>query len=154
LIHLIQDAAAPAHTRNDIHLGLITGNTFGFTFLNKDRFHKWAQVKGVGAINLAASQPFDSSILNQTYNGLLPVAGIIDTTTDGQGLPSEATNIGIAEFSNANFFSDDTILKDYNYPSITQMALSQEPGPDGVISEKKLWARPDRLSRSGFYATN
>jgi hypothetical protein len=132
LIHLVQDAATPAHTRNDIHLGLISGNTFGFSFLNVDRFHQWAKVKGEPAINSSASQPFDSSILNQTYNGLVPIAGIIDTTTTaGPATPSDATNIGIAEYSNANFFSDDTILRDYAYPNITQMELSQEAGPDG-----------------------
>jgi hypothetical protein len=132
LIHLVQDAATPAHTRNDWHLGLTIGNSV-FPFLNVDRFHQWAKVPGVGAINTAASQPFDPSILHQTYDGLVPIAGIVDTTTmAGPAAPSAATNIGIAEYSNANFFSDDTILTDYTFPSITQMALSQEPGPDGI----------------------
>jgi hypothetical protein len=131
LIHLVQDAATPAHSRNDWHLGLTTGNSV-FPFLNVDRFHEWARFPGAAAINAAASQPFDLSILNQTYNGLVPIAGIIDTTTAaGPAMPTDATNIGIAEYSNANFFSDDTILTGYSYPNTMQMQLSQEPGPDG-----------------------
>lgn len=132
LIHLVQDAATPAHTRNDWHLGLTTGNPM-FPFLNVDKFHSWAQEKGANAINAAASLPFDSSILNQNYNGLVAIAGIIDATTAaGQGIPSDATNIGIAEFSNWNFFSDDTILMGYPYPNATQLNLTLEPGPYGT----------------------
>jgi hypothetical protein len=124
LIHLVQDAATPAHTRNDWHLGFTTGNEL-FAFLNVDRFHQWAKTQGRPAINAAASRPFDPSILNQTYDGLMPIAGIIDTTTTaGPAIPSDATNIGIAEYSNANFFSDDTILKDYAYPNATQLDLT------------------------------
>ena len=139
LIHLVQDAATPAHTRNDWHIGLTTGRS-AFPALNVDRFHQWAR-KDVGeaAINGATSQPFDPSILTQNYDGLVPIAGIIDTTTTaGQGIPSNATNIGIAEFSNANFFSDDTILQDYTFPNISQMDISQEPGPDGVETRSYL----------------
>jgi hypothetical protein len=131
LIHLVQDAATPAHTRNDAHLGLTTGNKL-FPFLNVDRFHQWAKEKGGGAINSAGSVPFAPSILNQSYSNLVPIAGIIDTTTAaGPATPSEGTNIGIAEFSNANFFSDDTILKEYAYPNTTQLDLTEEAGPDG-----------------------
>jgi hypothetical protein len=131
LIHLVQDAATPAHTRNDWHLGRTTDNSV-FPFLNVDRFHQWAKARGEPGINSAGNQPFDSSILNQTYNGLVPIAGIIDTTTTaGPATPSDATNIGIAEYSNANFFSDDTILKDYAYPNAAQVDLTEEPGPDG-----------------------
>lgn len=111
LIHHVQDAATPAHTRNDAHIGFFIGNGYGFPVGYPDRFHHWANT--VGASQIAGNLPFDSSILNQTYNGLVPIAGIIDTTTTaGPTTPSAATNIGIAEYSNANFFSDDTILKD------------------------------------------
>ena len=97
-----------------------------------DRFHQWAKLQGENAINLAGSFPFDPAILNQTYNGLVPIAGILDTTTTaGPATPSAATNIGIAEYSKRKLFSDDTILKDYAYPNITQMELTQEAGPDG-----------------------
>ena len=132
LIHLVQDAGVPSHTRNDTHIGFFIGNGYGLPVGNPDRFHHWALLRGGPAIDSAASQPFDPSILNQTYNGLVPIAGIIDTTTAaGSATPSNAPNIGIAEYSNANFFSDDTILKGYAYPNTTQMALTHEPGPDG-----------------------
>ena len=151
LIHLVQDAAMPAHTRNDTHIGFFIGNGYGLPVVNRDKFHHWALFRGGPAIDSAASQPFDPSILNQTYNGLVPIAGIIDTTTAaGSATPSNAPNIGIAEYSNANFFSDDTILKGYAYPNTTQMALTHEPGPDGtratVLSKKKFWSRSDRIS--------
>ena len=62
----------------------------------------------------------------------MPIAGILDTTTTaGPATPSAAGDLGIAKNLKCKLFSDDTILKDYAYPNITQMELTQEAGPDG-----------------------
>ena len=133
LIHLVQDAAVPGHSRNDTHIGFFVGQGYGFPIGGPDRFHHWARFKGGPAIASAGSQPFNSSILELSQNPLapIPIARIIDATDDDRGMPSGGDDIGIAEFSNGNFFSDDTILKDYSFPNISQLTQSPEPGPNG-----------------------
>jgi hypothetical protein len=124
LIHLIQDAATPSHTRNDTHI------PFLFDF---DRFHQWANRPNILAAIGSQSQPFDPSIFTLPANPLapIPIARIIDTEAyRGSGIPttpSALDNIGIAEFSSGNFFSDDTILTGYTHPAASSMDLAPEP---------------------------
>ncbi len=65
LLHHVQDAAAPSHTRNDWHIPVFTENKF-FPGLKIDRFHSWSRDHGGPAINSAVSLPFDPSLFNQT----------------------------------------------------------------------------------------
>jgi hypothetical protein len=113
LTHLVQDAANPAHSRNDSHL----------TFFDNDGFHTWAEIN-LGLIS--SSLPFDPAILGLPSNPLapIPIARIIDTESFRQtGVPQAGLNIGIAEYSNANFFSDDTIFRDFPFPAATSVEL-------------------------------
>ena len=130
LIHLVQDAAAPSHTRNDSHIGVFVGQGYGFPIGNPDRFHHWANTVGQGQI--ASNQPFDPSILELSPNPLasIPIARIIDATDGDRGAPEAGNNIGIAEYSNGNFFSDDTIFKDYAHPALSSMEKIQAAGPN------------------------
>jgi hypothetical protein len=136
LIHLVQDAATPSHTRNDTHISFDLGlSGYTTTIGDPDRFHQWANrptiVTSIANPNLPA-QTFDSSLLELPQNGLapIPIARIIDTEAyRGSGVPatpSSQDNIGIAEYSNGNFFSDDTILTGYNYPAASSMDLVPE----------------------------
>lgn len=122
LIHLIQDAASPAHTRNDAHLSY---SGIG----DPDSFHTWAELN-LGAILSSSSTQFDPSILALSTNSLapIPIAHIIDTERYRQTrIPEAGTNIGIAEYSNANFFSDDTIFSpDFPFPRISSADLITE----------------------------
>lgn len=65
LIHLVQDAATPSHTRNDLHL---SGKFFGKHFGDTDRFHVWADEDGLDEIEDSSSQRYDPSILNLGQN--------------------------------------------------------------------------------------
>ena len=124
LIHLVQDAASPAHSRNDLHLSYWgIGDT--------DRLHVWGDQAGLAEVNNSGSLRYDSSILNLPPNNFapIPIARIIDTEKLKAGIPSEALDIGIAEYSNANFFSDDTIF-DSNYQAPTDLGLIAEIGPN------------------------
>jgi hypothetical protein len=113
LMHLIQDASVPAHTRNQIH-----------PFFNYEKWLDRIRIIESDIFNKFIISPlsFDPSILNGTPNALakIPIAKIIDTgkyyaskdpnTTTGSG-------IGIAEYTNANFFSEHTIFSEvYPYP--------------------------------------
>lgn len=122
LTHLIQDAANPAHTRNDSHL----------IFIDNDGFHTWAERPENLAL-ISPSLPFDLAILGIASNPLapIPIARIIDTEGYRQtGVPQAGLNIGIAEYSNANFFSDDTIFRDFPFPAAASVELGPpEPEP-------------------------
>lgn len=91
VIHHVQDAASPAHTRNDPHLPP-----------DKDRFHIWGDKEGLGTISSSTVTFFDASILDLPENSLapIPIARIIDTGKYEQDLiPRSTTDIGIAEYS-------------------------------------------------------
>ncbi len=118
LIHLPQDAAVPAHTRNDQHLAY-------------DGFERFAlSVTGTPLFDQLTQNPvrFDPSILNFTQNPLapVPIARIIDATDpeQAQATPSAGTNQGMAEYSNANFLSGDTIFKDFAFPRLESIDLN------------------------------
>jgi len=127
LIHLIQDAASPAHTRNDAHLSY---NNIG----DVDGFHAWAdQPENLARVTGALT--YDPAILKITANPLapLPIARIIDTERYRQsGVPSAGVDIGMAEYSNANFLSDDTTFRGFPFPATTSVELGPpETLPDG-----------------------
>jgi hypothetical protein len=130
LIHHVQDAATPSHSRNDTHIGAFATQGYGFPIGNPDRFHHWANTTGLGQIG--GNLPFAPSILTLSQNSLapVPIARIIDATDGDRGTPQAGNDIGIAEYSNGNFFSDDTIFKDYAYPTVSSMELVQAPGPN------------------------
>lgn len=104
LIHLVQDAAVPAHTRNDPH-----------PFF--EGLEDFVQTAGIGQ---PVALRFAPSILALPPNPLapIPIARIIDTTDPEQAAatPTAGTNVGLAEYSNANFLSGDTIFRDFAFP--------------------------------------
>lgn len=126
LIHLVQDAATPAHTRNDCHP----------IFIDTDRFHTWADAN-TDRILASPSVPFDPSILELAANprAPIPIARIIDTERFRQtAIPPTSVRAGLAEFSHANFFSDDTLFKHFPFPSATTATL----GPPEATGRRKL----------------
>lgn len=116
LMHLVQDMSVPEHTRNDGHYLLCCD------------YEHW--VKGnPGSVNTAASAPiFFNGIINNIasfmdtnkYNGSNP-NDTANLTTGSNG--TRYSNIGLSEFSNANFFSDDSIFTGFTYPSIAGASL-------------------------------
>ncbi len=118
LIHLPQDAAVPAHTRNDQHPFFEGFERFALGITGTALFDQLTQ----------SSIRFDSSILNLPQNPLarIPVARVIDTTDpeQAQSTPSAGTNQGMAEYSNANFLSGDTIFKDFAFPRLESIDLN------------------------------
>jgi len=99
LMHLVADLAQPAHTRNDMH---VLG----------DDLEKFIDAN----LQLVTGfSPFDRSIVQiPTADSIarVPVAHIWDTNRyDGANPPGGAASptFGLAEISNANFFSQETI---------------------------------------------
>ncbi len=120
LMHLIQDASVPLHVRNDIHI-LYNYETWLGDIQNSE------EEEDVRIYNEILSKnpiPFDESILDLTPNPLarIPIAKMLDTDQYSGSNPGiTATRaIGIAEYTNANFFSEDTIFSNrFEYPSRT-----------------------------------
>ncbi len=113
IIHLIQDSAQPAHTRNDPHpldgLGIIKG-------------FEWWTFKNAIELNLYDIPPdFPTVSLDTSVGGYIPITQFWDTDQYDGANPPAGSNIGISEYTNANFFSEDTInASNFPYPQINQ----------------------------------
>jgi len=119
IIHLVQDAGAPSHTRNDQHL-------------LEDRLHVWVDAHRA-LIEEYGSIPFTGSLLSPTGDSAapLPIAYAIDSTTGDRPPPAVATSDGLAEYSNLHFLSDDSLLRSYPHPSkddLGRCVYSTSPG--------------------------
>lgn len=122
--HLIQDAASPAHTRNDPH-ALYNYESLVDDVRGKDEtaFNAWL----AGSPDTPAAPDPGWRVLDN--NPLAPVATARLTDTDRYvgGNPAVTTGalIGLAEYTNANFLSEDRIftendvdpLKRFPYPN-------------------------------------
>ena len=108
LMHLVQDLSVPAHTRDDIH-PLYNYETWALEILDYEK------ISGYDPIS------FDPSAIGNT-NPLasVPFANLFDTNQYVEPNPDPSVtlraDIGLSEYTNANFFSLDTIFKDFPYP--------------------------------------
>ena len=110
LIHLVQDAAQPAHTRNDPHPPF---------FAPFEEFVGKVLEKDPRLFDLLAANPsFDPSLLGLHSQAEIPIANLIDRTHSRQeeASPSASLIQGLAEYSNANFLSLDTVFEDFRFP--------------------------------------
>lgn len=117
-IHLLQDMSQPAHVRNDGHLDDFVGmyidyktGTRGF-----EKFENWAayhyQTEALTYIyNLDGTHPLVFPDFSLTSGVSLTFDSFWDTDKyDGTSPVSRTeTKIGLSEYTNSNFFSDDTI---------------------------------------------
>jgi len=119
VIHLVQDAAVPAHTRNDAHP----------TFIDPDGLEGYVEsILGTSIFNQLTSviTRYNSSILALSSNSLapIPIAKIIDTDQPS-AIPSAGTDVGMAEYSDGNLVSDDTIFTSgFVYPRVASLGPS------------------------------
>ena len=116
-IHLVQDMAQTAHTRDDAHPKIFLDpeplEVHTDRVLKKDpsKFARWLDNALKPDVSLLQRQsPSDAAPA--------PIANLIDSS-EGNERPTAAmtgTGIGLAEFTNTNFFSIDTILDTTNFP--------------------------------------
>ena len=117
-MHLIADLAVPAHVRNDIHCGPAS-----------EPFEVWAESKGIGqSQNAVPIRPgngiFTVNVPISDDVAKVPAARLWDsdqyTLTNPQVTLSPT--IGLAEFTNANFWSKDTVLSpSFPFPARTSI---------------------------------
>ncbi len=117
LSHLVQDASVPAHVRNDPHLV-------------RDGYEAWVEAVRTSADPgrravfdaLLASPPVvpPRSIFVATDDARapVPVARLLDrdVLAGPDPAPLTGTVLGIAEYTQGNFLSDDTIFRDFGLP--------------------------------------
>lgn len=155
VMHLIADSSVPAHVRNDQHALPIPG----------DPYEDWVEDQAdpqTGETPEQAQQRFlsafvptptfpDLSILNLPIGGQdatdapVPIARLWDTDRyDGTDLPITLfSQIGITEYTNANFFSKDTVFA--NQLPATQTHFSPFPSSADVeevvdrSTNRKYW---------------
>lgn len=159
IMHLIQDMASPAHVRNDPHL------SFG-GFGDTDGIHDFMEKRNVATYMGSGMIEPDNLLLEQT--GALrsePFSNLFDFN-QFTGTNPDATlgsRIGLAEFANGNFFSDDTIpfqpflnFPVYNHPSLNELIPSVSPLPSGqsYLSLLRLGSPADSRSRVAKYTGN
>jgi WD40 repeat protein len=108
LIHLIQDMAQPAHVRNDPHPADDRGADPGFEY--------WAKRRDIDLVDLMSHPVYPADSLNTTVSGYSPITRFFDTDQYDGTNPSISLSLGLAEYTNANFVSEDTIFKDFAYP--------------------------------------
>jgi hypothetical protein len=109
LIHLVQDAAQPAHTRNDAHPFEAPFEDFVHATLGSRLFDE-----------MAGTPDFDPVILTLPTNprAPIPIAHLIDRidSDDPEAVPVATIFQGLAEYSNANFLSHDTVFEKFKFP--------------------------------------
>src|SRR5574337_397641 len=164
-LHLLQDSGQPDHVRNDAHPadggGLVMGletwskTKFATVAALKDFFQQFALTPQMPTISTnPSSYTLDSSYYTKN---LAPSALFIDTDQYNGTAPSMSLSQGLAEYTNANFVSDDTIFTEtlspddrhyFPYPRKTstniQELQNQTLLPETIIAE-------DGVAEPSFY---
>jgi hypothetical protein len=118
LMHLVEDLSVPEHTRDDGHYG--------------PAYEAWVEGTdeyGNRNVDISTVIPifFDSSAIgNPNPLAAVPIANLFDTNQYDGTNPNITTqiNIGLSEYTNANFFSGDTInFSNFPYPQTEGMPI-------------------------------
>jgi hypothetical protein len=141
VMHLLQDMSVPLHTRNDAHIfplfGLLGPKTFEtYTLKNKNALNYSAYPPD--AVLISDPQP------DPAYDDIVPVSGLFDRHQyNGGSIPSNNNIIGLAEYSNANFLTEDTMwtyphpnLSDTDYASLDWLNPEPIDAEDGKTDNR------------------
>jgi hypothetical protein len=121
IMHLIADSSVPAHVRNDIHVFPLEIPGLGIS-VGRPTYESWTKsnYRNLNYTGITVNQ----SIFNDAVNlslAKVPISALWDQDKYNSTNPEVTVggSIGITEYTNANFFSEDTInSKNYPYPRI------------------------------------
>jgi hypothetical protein len=174
LVHLVQDVASPAHTRNDPHVTYTYEKAIDTMHRGPDGEARLF-LEGLLARSMAPDPRW--SLLPPNPLAPVPIARLVDadryvgdnpsiTRADpGEGGSPTPAPIGLAEYTNANFFSEDRIFSEddlifrYPYPRRTSTSIRGVditlPGGEPV-RRQYYWKERDgdqgyRLATVGFF---
>lgn len=115
LIHLIQDMASPAHTRNDPHRSYNYETLVRDVQLDPDLPVAQVFLDWINRTSLAPDPGWQTLARNDLAP--IPIARLVDTDLY-RGVNPEATIqplMGLAEYTNANYFSEDRIFRENDF---------------------------------------
>jgi len=140
VLHLLEDMAVPAHTRNDFSEGHTQniGCPDDLSFCWKE----WVGNPYEGYVRDHFDDeifPLISSDISKPFTGEKTLTNFWDTETYTSGTePSTSTTQGLAEYTNSNFVSQATIFKSqtddpsHAYPYPDEASVAKEGYPDEV----------------------
>ena len=146
IMHLVVDASVPEHTRDDPHpFGDISrrllkrpqAGNYEYWVSNQ---HEEQQEAAFIARYFSNPIGFDSSILQipsppGEHVATVPIARLIDADRYTADAPDPNVTlspaIGLAEFANANFFSEDMLHGSFPFPRREGLTPSPRPAPRG-----------------------
>jgi hypothetical protein len=120
IMHLVEDAAVPEHTRNDWQHGPDA------LFFKKTTFEKWTDIN-IKDFAFFPSHSLENEELNRLFNqkgdpqAPVPISRLIDANlyqSGGRPNITKTALAGLAEYTNSNFLSDNTVFKKYMFPSL------------------------------------
>ncbi len=104
VMHLVQDVAVPAHTRNDFHFPAVDDEPYEAYTKSRVKSLKYSSIyfPFFPYWNASVSQGAPKQFWDlESYNG---------------SVAYDSGYIGLSEYTNANFFSKDTIFRDFPHP--------------------------------------
>jgi hypothetical protein len=153
MIHLVQDVAQPDHVRNDAH---------AFDFFLVQGMEHWAKVNPDDIEDFVSIPDFPNLSLDSPINNLAPLARFWDTdqydgTSNTEGLAKGLT-VGLAEYTNRNYFSEDTIDSSdshhqFPFPSVdiqNYHVCADDPPPSSFGSKRWYISRDPCDSTDGI----
>ncbi|MBI4843957.1 MAG: hypothetical protein HY809_06505 [Nitrospirae bacterium] len=114
-MHLIQDMAQPAHVRNDAHPIDGKGWMDGLETWTKGKIQNLNAMKNF-APDLKSPQVNLSVDIVYEGENYSPITQLIDTNQYNDTAPDISLTWGLAEYTNSNFVSDDTIFTENLHP--------------------------------------
>lgn len=135
LIHLIQDMASPAHTRNDPHL------PWNYNYetlvkdvqLDKDSTVAQAFLNWINSPSLGPDPGWQTLARNELAP--IPIARLVDTDLYSGANPDATIQplMGLAEYTSANYFSEDRVFREneiswrFPYPRRSSVTVADYP---------------------------
>ncbi len=139
-MHLIADLAVPAHVRNEIHC---TRSAEGFEVWAATGF-ALAMIRGLQNQDVVKPDPaiFAIPLPAGELVATVPIARLWDSDQYDKTNPdvTRRPTIGLAEYTNANFFSGNTIFAPgFPYPARTSADLLDAPEPEPKKGELRRY---------------
>lgn len=145
VMHLLADSSVPEHVRNDIHLlPFFPQSDKSFPQIGNWTYEAWCRFNADN-IDYTVSA-VDSSITQiSKHPDLEPITNFWDTTVP----PGVTTHPeGLAEYTNLNFVSSNTIFRDYQSPMRANMFTLEPVLAEDRITDLKAYFRG--MTTDGF----
>ncbi len=135
LMHLVEDLSVPAHTRDDFHY-FYNYETWAMNNVNINSLPNYGATFFNGTINNIAS-----FMDTNQYNNPNPDPTVTANLTEDPISHNRYSIIGLAEYTQANFFSEDTIFgSNFLYPQITQdMTVREDDFTNNMTTYKRQY---------------